>query len=243
MKVTVVGTSCSWFTRLNTSFILDDKILFDVSVGNYKHIIKYIDIFQLDWVFISHLHDDHFYDFKFLATRFIREQKYHKRKQKLKVYCPADTAQSLVNLNKIVKGAPDETSLETLTESIDFIDVYDGMEFEENGYKIKVYAMDHYGVETYGLSFTDKTGKTIAFSADTTICDNLRKMLSVSNEAFVEMSSSEPSKSHICMHDFVELEKEYPNCKMYPVHTCDKTQEFAEKNHMNYLHDGQILNL
>ena len=52
MKVTAVGTSCTWYTRRNTSFILDDKMLFDISSGNYKEVIKSIDIFDLNAIFI-----------------------------------------------------------------------------------------------------------------------------------------------------------------------------------------------
>jgi hypothetical protein len=42
MKVFAVGTSCTWFKRNNTSFIIDDKILFDTPAGSYKDIIKQI---------------------------------------------------------------------------------------------------------------------------------------------------------------------------------------------------------
>lgn len=243
MKITVIGTSCTWFERANTGFILDDKILFDVPVGNYKHIIKHIDIFDLDWIFISHLHDDHFYDFRVIATRFTREMERHNRTEKLKVYCPANTAQSVVELNKIINGAPDETSLESIKKNIDFIPLHDGMEFEENGYRAKVYKMEHGGVETYGLTLTDKTGKTIAFSADTVVCENLKKMLSVSDYALVDMAAARESRTHICIEDFRQLERQFSGCKFFPVHTCDESQEYAEKNKMNYLKDGQILNL
>ena len=40
MKVLAVGTGCTWFERNNTSFIIDDKILFDTPSGSYKDIIK-----------------------------------------------------------------------------------------------------------------------------------------------------------------------------------------------------------
>ena len=72
MKVFAVGTSCTWFTRNNTSFIIDDKILFDTPAGSYKDIITKIDILKLDAIFISHFHADHFGDFPVFATRFMR---------------------------------------------------------------------------------------------------------------------------------------------------------------------------
>ena len=62
MKVTVVGTSCTWFKRNNTSFIIDDDIVFDTPDGAYKDIINYIDIFKIRCIIITHFHTDHFTD-------------------------------------------------------------------------------------------------------------------------------------------------------------------------------------
>ncbi len=241
MKVEVVGTSCNWFSRHNTSFILDDKILFDVPLGNYKQIIKSININDIEWIFISHFHDDHFADLKIITTRFIREN--FVRKEKLRIYAPKGLAEKIIDINKVYQAAEDETQIDILKDAVDFIDIHDGMEFVEGEYKVKVYKMQHGKVETYGLTFTDKSGKTVAFSADTVDCDNLEKMLSISNFAFVDMAAPTPSKTHLFTHDFVNLSLKFNKCKMFPVHTSDKTQEFAEKNNLNFLHDGQILEL
>ena len=241
MKVLVVGTSCNWFQRLNTSFIIDDNILFDVPIGNYKTIIKNVDLFKIDWIFISHLHSDHFVDINKIATNIIRYPNKREGLRKLRVYAPKGTAKHIIKFNKITGCGKDEKSLKTLKNSVEFINLKDGMEFEESGYKIKVYKMLHGNNETFGLTFTDKKGVTVGFSADTCDCENLRKILSVSNYAFVDMSSDVPYKTHLCTDEFVRLDKMFPNCKMFPVHTSDKSQEFAEKNNLNFLHDGQIL--
>ena len=102
MKVTAVGTGCTWVTRHNTSFILDDKMLLDVSSGNYKEIIKYIDIFNLSAVFISHLHSDHFGDFYIIASRYIREMRKKGRTEKLRVYGLKGLDEYVINLNKMI---------------------------------------------------------------------------------------------------------------------------------------------
>ena len=81
------------------------------------------------------------------------------------------------------------------------------------------------------------------FSADTKMCDNLIKIIERSNYGFIEMASSTPSKTHISIDEFIELSKKYPSTKMYPVHTNDHTQEYAENNGLNALYDGQVLNL
>ena len=101
--------------------------------------------------------------------------------------------------------------------------------------------MEHGRPETYGFTFTDKEGKVVAFSADTKMCDNLHKLLKKADFAFVEMSSTVPHRSHLSIAEFEELEKKYKKAKFYPVHTSDKCQEYAIKNNMNYVNDGDEL--
>ena len=243
MKVTVVGTGCTWYTRKNTSFILDDTMLFDVSSGNYKEIIKSVDIFDLNAIFISHLHSDHVGDLHIVTTRFIREAKKRSRTTKLKVYGVKGIAEFIINYKKVTHSLPDELEIESLLNIVEFIEVKDGFEFEESGYKVKVYRMQHGFEECYGYSFTDKNGKTYSFSADTSECENLRVMLKNSDFAFVDMAAVSENKNHLHYERFIELEKEFANCKMFPVHTSDPSQEFAIQNNMNYLIDGQILEI
>ncbi|MBQ7917613.1 MAG: hypothetical protein IJ310_02205 [Clostridia bacterium] len=242
MKVYLVGTSCTWFERNNTSFILDDKILFDVPDGAYKLIIRKMNIFDVKSIYISHFHSDHFTDMQVIATRFMRESEKNGVTEKLNIYGPKGTLDHLVEFNKVVFGGCDECSKESLTKRINFIEVEEGDEFEDLGYKVKVFKMDHGKVYCQGYTFTDKNGQTIGFTADTKDCDNLHKMLEVSDVAFVDMAATEPHHSHLDTEAFVQLTQKYKNCKMYPVHTSDSAQEFAEKNGLNAVYDGQELN-
>ncbi|MBQ8425064.1 MAG: ribonuclease Z [Clostridia bacterium] len=244
MKVTVVGTGCTWVTRNNTSFILDDKMLFDIPSGNYKEIIKSIDIFNLSAVFISHLHSDHFGDFYVIASRYIREMKKLGRTEKLRVYGLKGLDEYVINLNKMIFCAEDETSMELLKGCIEFIEVEDGSEFIESGYKVKAYRMTHGKMECYGYSFTDEKGKTISFTADTCICDAVDNMLSVSDVSFVDVASVDDNiRHHISYNQFLGLMKKFPNCKMYPVHTNYASQKIIEENNTNPLFDGIVLNV
>ncbi len=239
MKVKVMGTGCTWFKRNNTSFIIDDKIVFDVPSGTYKLINNYMQVKDIDSVIISHFHSDHFADFFIIATLFMRQ--YHKnRKENLKVYAPKGIVEKLVSFNTLLGGGEDECDPAQLTEHIDFIEIYDGFEFEQNGYKITSYRMQHGLVESYGYTFEDKDGKVFAFPSDTRVCDNLHKMLSKTNVAFLEMSSPVPHKGHISIENFLELQQQYSNTKFYPVHTSDECQEYAETHGMNAVHDGDV---
>ena len=134
-----------------------------------------------------------------------------------------------------------------MNDCIEFIDLEDGMKFEQNGYKVTALKMEHGAPETYGFIFEDKFGKIVGFSGDTAECENLHNILAKADFAFVEMALSKISndiyakKTHISTSEFVELTRKYPNCKMFPVHTTDETQKFAEENGLNSLHDGDLV--
>lgn len=243
MKVTMVGTGCTWYTRNNTSFILDSNLLFDVSGGNYKDIIKSIDIFDLDAIFISHLHADHVGDLDVITTRFIRESKKRGRVNKLRVYGPKGLPELIVAYCTLFNGASDERDIDLLKNTIDFIEVYDGFEFKESGYKITTYKMTHGVVECYGYKFEDKTGKIVSFSADTSRCENLEKMLRDSDYAFVDMAAVTKNLAHLHVDEFYNLQNIYKNCKMIPVHTSDQSMELAKSYGIALYNDGDILNL
>lgn len=238
MKVFAVGTGCTWFQRNNTSFIIDERILFDTPSGSYKDIIRKIDIFKLDGIIVSHFHADHFGDFPVFATRFMRESERQGRTKNLKVYGPRSVLDKLVALNQLLCGGLDECDRELLQKHIDFVDVVDGDEFELSGYKVKAINVDHGRVACLGYTFTDETGKTVGFSGDTKECEGLHKILESSDFAFVDMASLEPVKTHLDTKRFMELQKEYPNCKMFPVHTSDECKVFAEENNLCIINDA-----
>lgn len=241
MNINVIGTSCTWFERNNTSYLIDNKIVLDTPSGSYKDIIKCTSIENISTILISHLHADHFADIIVFAARFMREFK--NLSEKKRIYAPKGALESLLKINEAMKSSCDELIEENFLKNIEFIDLYDGFEFNVEEYKITSYKMQHGKPETFGFVFEDKKGNIVGFSADTEVCDNLHKILEKSKYAFVEMASPEKRKKHICISEFEELIKTYSNCKMFPVHTCDECQEYAEKNNMNALNDGQILDL
>lgn len=246
MKVFAVGTGCTWFERNNTSFILDDTILFDTPNGSYKEIIKKLGITDfiknLKAIFLTHFHADHIFDMHVIATRFMRESERLGRKENLKIFCPKGTLDKIVEINRVICGSPDECDKVSLQKHIDFIEVSNGDKFEIGKYKVEVYAMDHGDVYCQGYTF-EENQNVIGFSADTKDCENLRKMLGNSNVAFVDMAALEPAKSHLDVERYMELEKEYKNCTMYAIHTSDETYEFGKNNSIKVLNDGDEINI
>ena len=239
MKVNVVGTSCTWFKRKNTSFIIDDKIVFDTPSGAYKDIIMSTDIENISTIIISHFHSDHFADIHIFATKFMRELKDISKKKR--IYAPKGVINRIIDLNKVLCASEDELSAECLQKNTDFIEIYDGFEFKIENYKVTAYSVCHGDLDAYGFVFEDENKNCVGFSADTCMCESLHKILERSNYAFVEMAAIEKTNKHLTIFEVEELIKQYPNCKIYPVHTSDRTQKYAEDNNMNFLHDGQVL--
>lgn len=243
MVVDVLGTSCTWFKRKNTAFVLDKKIVFDTPAGSYKDLIKIVNVFDLEAVIITHFHSDHFSDLHCIAAQMIRHAQRMGRTRKLKIYGPAGIAQRLVEFNKLQECHQSECVVENFLETIEFIEVKDGDTFELDDYVVKVYAMQH-GIVCYGFLFTDKkTGKRYGFTADTAVCENLENMAASSDYLFADMAAPETGthKTHTSYDEFVELAEKYPNVIMYPVHTCDENQEKAKAEGLNVLEDGQEL--
>lgn len=241
MKVRVLGTSCTWYERENTCYLIDDKIMLDFSSGAYKVMIKYVTPFDIDAVLITHQHLDHIGDLRVLLAKTVWFSE--KRKSKLKVFSPKGTLQKTIALNKLFYASHEEQSSKLMKKVVDFVDLKDGMTFELGEYFVTVYKMEHGAPETFGFTFKDKSGKVVGFSADTEVCENLHKILSCSDAAFVEVSLSKKRNLHISTDEFVELVKSYPNCKIFPVHTTDDTQNFVEANDLNALHDEDLIDL
>lgn len=245
MIVDVIGTSCTWFERKNTSYVIDKKIILDTPSGAYKDIIKVMDLFKAEAIIISHFHSDHFVDLMPFATQIARHGEKHGRTEKLKIFGPKGIAQRLIDLNKVLVSTPEECSLESYSKTIEFIELYDGYEFSVCGYKVKTYQMTHGDVETYGFVFTDENGVSVGFTADSGMCESVKKILGSSKYAFVDMASpnSVPNDKHMNIPEFLENVKNYPNAKLFPIHTCDENQQKAIEMGLNFVVDGQVLDL
>ncbi len=242
MKLTIMGTSCSWFARRNTSFVIDDNIMLDTPAGSYKYVVANGDITKIDTIFITHFHDDHFIDLRLFTTSFMRNYR-GSRIGKLKVYGPKGIAQKIIDLNKFIIASEDECSMETTLKSVEFIEVEEGKVYKVGKYEVEAFKMEHGKPETYGYKFKEVGGKAVAFSADTIYCDNVQKIVSGADVAFVDCTTLKPHKSHMHINDLLKIIKDNPKTKVYPVHTCDDTQKFIEDNNLNPLYDGQVINI
>ena len=240
MKVVAIGTSCTWFERNNTSFLIDDEIVFDMPAGNYKPLIKYLgieNVSKIKCILISHFHSDHFSDFHILTTRLNRETN---PKEKYVAYGPTGILDRLLEYNRVCCGSEDELNRNQQTKNIDFFELHDGKEFKIGKYNVVAYEMSHGGVETYGFTFDD--GKVVVgFSSDTAPCENLNKILRKSNYVFIDVAAMTPHKAHICIDQFEKIVKDYPNVKFYPIHTSNQTYDYLKEKGYAVVNDNDKL--
>lgn len=195
MKLTVVGCSGSFPGPDSPAscYLIQDgdtNILFDLGNGAIGDLQKYIDICDIDAVFLSHLHVDHCGDVGslYVAVR------YHPQgpRDPIAVYGPAGTTQRLIDSY----GPTDGPGIPGYLNVNEFAS---GDTFTIGSITIKTFEVDHI---ISGFGFTAQAdGRTLVYSGDTDKCPELTAAsvgadLALFEAAFIE---SLPYDRHIHM--------------------------------------------
>jgi ribonuclease BN (tRNA processing enzyme) len=170
MKLTIVGCSgtfpgpespCSSYLLEHDGF----RMLVDAGNGSTGVLQRTCGLLDLDAIVISHLHGDHFLD---LVT-YTYARRYHPSglRPPIPVYGPADTEAH-------VAGAFGRPVPELLGAVYDFRSIAGASRVEVGPFTIDVALMNH-PVETYGMRIA-AGGRTLAYSADSGVSDELVKL-------------------------------------------------------------------
>ena len=168
LSLTPLGTNGLYPTDKPTSGYLvkgdNAAILLDIGSGVFACLINAIDVKSLNALVISHFHFDHASDIGVL--------KYYLESNglKLKVFAPLDDSP----LCKVVMGS----------KCFDFTPIHNLQKVEINGLLLNFYQVNH-PVLTFGVKITDGV-KTLAYTADTNLCDNLDNLLSGADLALMD---------------------------------------------------------
>lgn len=235
MKIKVVGSGYTWLTDPNTSFIINDEILFDTPQSMTK--FSHMDVAKLKAIFITHFHSDHFVDLHLIVDWVV----YNKPNRKVTVYAPHGALKRLLQLYKLieVKHLPKKVIL----KYFDFITVKDGDKIEFDSYQVQVVEVKHSTKVAYGYIFKERgSDKVIGFTGDTTQCDGLYKIIDKSNVIFIDTSGTKKSKVHLSRGEVVELMKANPNKTFYSVHVNkDLKDEYTDL--LNIARRGQVISV
>ncbi|MFF9867832.1 MULTISPECIES: MBL fold metallo-hydrolase [unclassified Streptomyces] len=168
MKLTVVGCSGSFPSAESacSSYLVEAdgfRLLLDMGNGALGELQRHIGLYDLDAIFLSHLHADHCIDMcGYFVARYYRHE--GGRCAALPVYAPDGAEQRLTTA---YADTPSDTSM---SEVFDFHALKSGS-FDLGPFHVRTEKVCH-PVEAYGIRI-EHGGKSITYSGDTGVCDEL----------------------------------------------------------------------
>ncbi len=198
MKLTVLGkygpfsvnggSTSSYLVESN-----DEYAVLDLGSGTLTKLLKRININNLNFLYLSHLHFDHIADVGILsyAVSFLKKDK------KLKVYYH-DDGSDVANVLKNI-------------EVFELVDVKENQIYNEGNFVFSFYKMTH-PVVSHGIKISNGE-KTLAYTGDTTLNDNIFNLINgvnflVADGAFLERDFNE-NKPHMSVKQVNEMSKKY----------------------------------
>lgn len=218
MNLTILGKYGPFSVNggATSSYLVSEGIsscLLDVGSGSVSRLLDKININNLKFVFLSHLHYDHISDLGVLsyAVTFLKKDK------KLKLYF-----------------YDDGSSIASYVKSLSAFDVVllkENQVYKEDCFEFSFYKMTH-PVVSHGIKIKS-FNRVLAYTGDTTLNDNIKNLYSganlvVADGAFLEKDYAD-NKPHMSIKQVCDLASQY------------KTKTIV--SHINYLYsDKDVLN-
>ncbi|MFI6641589.1 MBL fold metallo-hydrolase [Streptomyces sp. NPDC050504] len=171
MKLTVVGCSGSFPSAESacSSYLVEAdgfRLLLDLGNGALGAVQRHIDLYDIDAVFLSHLHPDHCIDMcAFFVARYYRHD--GGRCAPIPVYGPEGTEERLCD------AYADVPSERAMSEVFDFHTLKAGS-FDIGPFAVRTEKVRH-PVDTFGIR-VEHGGRSLAYSGDTGVCDALHEL-------------------------------------------------------------------
>lgn len=164
------------------------RILLDLGSGALGVLHEYVDPLDVDMVFLTHLHPDHFFD----MSGYYVMRKYHPDgpPARIPVYGPAGTAERLAK----AYGLPPDPGMH---EEFDFR-IYDGQSVRVGPFTVDVTRVVH-PVEAYAVKVSDGT-RTLVYSGDTGPCTALVELAKDADLLLAEASFREGGEYPEALH-------------------------------------------
>lgn len=198
MKLTVLGkygpfsvnggSTSGYLVESNGSYAV-----MDLGSGTLTKLLQKIDINDLTFVYLSHLHFDHIADVGILsyAVAFLKKDK------KLKVYYHDD-------------GSDVATVIKNIGV-FDLVDIKENQIYNEGKFVFSFYKMTH-PVDSHGIKISDGE-KSLAYTGDSTLNDNLFNLINgvdflLADGAFLEKDYLD-NKPHMSIKQVNDISQKY----------------------------------
>ena len=235
MELKVIGCSNSWTPRFSSCYLVNDNILMDCGADAYKGYIQTGKNFQdIKLFLITHFHADHVYGLNVFLTALFRRPNLFNFKptfvgpKGIKELCHRVFSTS--NLFDV-----------DFSNLANFVEVDDGDSFDFEGIKITARKLDHGDVVDFGYLLTEK-GKTLGYSGDSTICDNLHSFIQASDICILHASRMASTDKHLGVNDFEALMKQYPSKILLAGH-CDEDVYNLPLIKANRVEEGMVITI
>ena len=226
MKLHLVGTGAVGAVERSACSLIDGKILIDCGNGLVKTIMEQgFDIGNIETILITHLHGDHYLDLPY----FILSKYFSELDKKTKIYCPKGTEKRVKELADLYAYGDCNFEDAKINGNVEFIE-FDKLDNEEvlPGYFVNSYEVQHVIIEpAYGYTIENK-GKVVGFSGDTIYCDNVDKIVNLSNVSVLDMCSKISAKSHMDVNDIQNICDKYKDKTIVATHMKKAAREYGK---------------
>ncbi len=191
---------------------------------------------QIDTVFISHLHGDHFGGIPFLLL----DGKYgDKRSKPLTLIGPPGLQEAVAGLANILYPG---TFSSGVTFPVKYVTLAEGTVIEQDDYQVRAWRMRHGSSDqVYGLRLR-VAGRDIAYSGDTEWVDNLRFLAAGSDLFIVECCGYQQSVvSHLDYRTLLARRAELDCRRMVLTHMGQDVLSNKGALEIEFLNDGDVL--
>ncbi|MFD8937676.1 MBL fold metallo-hydrolase [Streptomyces sp. NPDC059578] len=171
MKLTVVGCSGSFpsVDSACSSYLVEAdgfRLLLDMGNGALGELQRHCGLYDLDAIFLSHLHADHCIDMcGYFVARYYRHE--GGRCDPVPVYGPEGTE------HRLTTAYADTPSASSMSEVFDFHTVKPGT-FDIGPFTVRTERVAH-PVEAYGIR-VEHGGRALTYSGDTGVCEPLHEL-------------------------------------------------------------------
>ena len=189
--------------RYWSSFLLNDRYLFDASPVVLPHLKQSgVAMEEIDTVFISHFHGDHFLGLPFLLLEYSEKTD---RSKPLNIIGPPSVEE---RLRAVLEAIFPHLLQKERTYELNFVEVSDRQEGEVDGLTYvarSVTHVDDFGCFGYRVAVG---GRTVAYSGDSVMCEPLVELAQGADVFVVECSCWEgPCGPHLGPDDIRELRR------------------------------------
>ncbi len=219
MEIKLIGTGGIFSPYNSACTIIDRHILIDLPNGTLKQLRKNnYHIVDIDYVFITHFHADHYFDFPFLLL-----EKTKSKNHDLTIIAPNNAPDIIKHLTELAFPESADKIFKTLK-----------IKYIQNDSKTKIkditiesIKMHHGLTEDYGYIFNSRNF-VIGFTGDTSICPGVHEMALKCDKVVIDSTFEVGDDNHLGINNILELLKEYPETIFIPTHMSPKEKRILE---------------